>query len=64
MRKQDLIFCVLQKKAEKEGKYSAATVAEMARGKVAGFYVDRVEMNAKVMGTVSYRANMPKRGKA
>jgi phage terminase small subunit len=53
----------LRDQAEKEGKYSAAVSAEMARGKVAGFYVDRVEMNAKVLGTVSYQANMPKRVK-
>jgi len=54
----------LRDKAEVEGQISAAVKAEMARGKVAGFYVDRVEMNAKVLGTVSYRANIPKRGNA
>lgn len=48
--------------AAREGQFSAAAKCEMARGKVAGFYVDRVEMNAKVLGTVSYQANMPKRG--
>jgi phage terminase small subunit len=29
--------------AEKEGKYSAAVSAEMARGKASGLYVDKVE---------------------
>lgn len=48
--------------AFKASQYSAASKAEMARGKVAGFYVDRIEMNAKVLGTVSYKANLPKRG--
>jgi phage terminase small subunit len=48
--------------AFKAQQYSAASKAEMARGKVAGFYVDRIEMNAKVLGTVAYTANMPKRG--
>lgn len=48
--------------AIKAAQYSAASKCEMARGKVAGFYVDRVEMNAKVLGTVSYKANLPKRG--
>ena len=44
-----------------EGKFSAAASAEIARGKVAGFYVDRVEMDAKVLGTVAYKANIPAR---
>lgn len=48
--------------AFKAAQFSAASKAEMARGKVAGFYVDRIEMNAKVLGTVAYQANMPKRG--
>lgn len=48
--------------AIKAAQYSAASKCEMARGKVAGFYVDRIEMNAKVLGTVSYKANLPKRG--
>lgn len=48
--------------AFKAAQYSAASKCEMARGKVAGFYVDRIEMNAKVLGTVSYKANLPKRG--
>lgn len=51
----------LRDQAERDGKFSAAVSAEMARGKVAGFYVDRVEMNAKVLGTVSYKANIPQR---
>lgn len=42
-------------------KFSAAVTAEMARGKVSGFYVDRVEMDAKVRGTVNYKANIPQR---
>jgi len=52
----------IRDKAEREGQYSAAAKCEMARGKVAGFYVERVEMNAKVHGTVAYTANIPKRG--
>ncbi len=43
--------------------YSAASKCEMARGKVAGFYVERVEMNAKVLGTTQYVAEIPRRGK-
>lgn len=31
-------------------KYSAAVTAEMARGKVRGFYVDKVEATVNVMG--------------
>ena len=31
--------------AEKEGKYSAAVAAEVARGKAAGLYVDKVELS-------------------
>lgn len=48
--------------AFKAAQFSAASKAEMARGKVAGFYVDRVEMNAKVHGAVTYTADMPVRG--
>jgi phage terminase small subunit len=33
----------LRDKAKEEGKYSAAVTAEVARGKVAGFYVEKVE---------------------
>lgn len=44
-----------------EGKFSAAAQAEMARGKVAGFYVDRMEANVNVKGSVAYKANMPQR---
>lgn len=45
-----------------EGKYAAAATCEMARGKVLGFYVEKVEVDAKVTGAVAYRANLPKRG--
>jgi len=43
------------------GQYGPATTAEMARGKVSGFYVDRVEMDANVRGSVEYKANIPRR---
>jgi phage terminase small subunit len=33
----------LREAAKGEGKYSAAVAAEVARGKVSGFYVDKVE---------------------
>ena len=33
--------------AEKEGKYSAAVAAEIARGKAAGLYVERAEITGK-----------------
>lgn len=33
----------LSEKAESEGKYAAAVTAEMARGKVSGFYVEKLE---------------------
>lgn len=42
-------------------KFAASATAEMARGKVAGFYVDKVEMAANVRGSVSYVANLPPR---
>lgn len=45
-----------------EGKYSAAATAEVARGKVAGFYVERIEGEMNVKGAVIYQANMPRRG--
>ena len=35
----------LRDAAESDGKYAAAVTAEMARGKVSGFYVERVEVN-------------------
>ena len=56
------LLATIRDKAIAEGKYSAAVAAEIARGKVAGFYVDRIEMNAKVLGTVNYQANLPRRG--
>lgn len=34
---------VLSEKAEAEGKFAAAVTAEMARGKVSGFYVEKVD---------------------
>lgn len=51
----------LRDAASKDGQFSAAAKCEMARGRVAGFYVDRVEMNAKVLGTIAYQANLPAR---
>lgn len=33
----------LSEKAESEGKYAAAVTAEMARGKVSGFYVEKLD---------------------
>ena len=56
------LLATIRDKAIAEGKYSAAVAAEIARGKVAGFYVDRIEMSAKVLGTVNYQANLPRRG--
>ncbi len=44
-------------------KYAAAATAEVARGKVAGFYVEKVELDANVRGSISYKANIPTRGK-
>lgn len=35
----------LRDAAESDGKYAAAVSAEMARGKVSGFYVDKLEVN-------------------
>jgi phage terminase small subunit len=37
----------LSEAAEKEGKYSAAVAAEIARGKAAGLYVERTELTGK-----------------
>lgn len=36
---------VLRDRAEKEGRYSAAVSAEIARGKASGLYVDKIEIN-------------------
>jgi len=38
----------LSEAAEKEGKYSAAVAAEVARGKVSGFYVEKVEHSGAI----------------
>lgn len=35
----------LRDKAEQEGKYGPAVAAEVSRGKAAGLYLDRVDMN-------------------
>lgn len=35
----------LRDSAEADGKFAAAVSAEMARGKVSGFYIDKVEVN-------------------
>lgn len=40
----------LSKAAEDEGKYSAAVTAEMARGKVSGFYIDKIQAEITVTG--------------
>lgn len=37
----------LRDKAEKEGKFSAAVTAEMARGKASGLYVEKTELTGK-----------------
>jgi phage terminase small subunit len=42
-------------------KFSAAATAEVARGKVAGFYVEKVDLTADVRGSVAYVANIPPR---
>lgn len=51
----------LRDMAADDGKFSAAVAAETARGKVSGFYVEKVEMQADVRGSVSYKANLPPR---
>lgn len=38
----------LRDMAKDEGKYSAAVAAEMARGKVSGFYVERLEHSGEI----------------
>lgn len=40
----------LSDEAQENGKFGPAIQAEIARGKVSGFYVERVEMEATVMG--------------
>lgn len=40
--------------AEKEGKYSAAVAAEIARGKAAGLYVERTEVTGKNGGPLAH----------
>jgi len=39
--------------AEKEGKYSAAVAAEVARGKAAGLYVEKIALNTGVTVVLS-----------
>jgi phage terminase small subunit len=41
----------LRDMAKQEGKYSAAVAAEVARGKVSGFYVEKVEHSGNVTVT-------------
>lgn len=43
---------VLSEKAEADGKFAAAVTAEMARGKVSGFYVEKVD-HSSTDGTMS-----------
>lgn len=43
----------LSDKAEKEGKYSAAVAAEVARGKASGLYIEKVEHSGGVTVTAS-----------
>lgn len=38
----------LRDRAKQEGKYSAAVAAEVARGKVSGFYVEKVEHSGAI----------------
>lgn len=45
--------------AEKEGKYSAAVAAEIARGKAAGLYVERTEVTGKGGGPVAHTSVTP-----
>jgi hypothetical protein len=42
----------LSDKAEKEGKYSAAVAAEVARGKASGLYVEKLEHTGKDGGPI------------
>lgn len=42
----------LRDKAEREGKFSAAVTAEMARGKASGLYVEKTELTGKDGGPV------------
>lgn len=44
----------LRDAAEKEGKYSAAVTAEIARGKAAGLYVERTEVTGKNGGPLAH----------
>lgn len=43
----------LSDKAEKEGKYSAAVAAEIARGKASGLYVEKVEHSGTIAHELS-----------
>lgn len=45
--------------AEKEGKYSAAVAAEIARGKAAGLYVERSEVTGKNGGPLTHATVTP-----
>ena len=42
----------LSKKAEREGKYSAAVAAEISRGKAAGLYVEKTELTGAGGGPI------------
>ena len=55
----DLLY--LRDAASGAEKYAAAVTAEMARGKVAGFYVEKLDANMNVRGSVAYKANIPRR---
>ena len=51
----------LRDKAQSADKWGPAIVAEIARGKASGLYVESVKIDANVRGTVAYKANIPSR---
>jgi phage terminase small subunit len=47
--------------AKTDAKWGPAIVAEIARGKASGLYVEHLKIDATVKGSVAYKANMPTR---
>ena len=45
--------------AKADGRYSAAVSAETSRGKVCGFYSDKVEVKTELSGEVGVKAKLP-----
>ena len=45
--------------AKADGRYSAAVSAETSRGKVCGFYSDKVEVKTELSGEIGVKAKLP-----